>query len=430
MLKQLLMVAGVERYFQIARCFRDEDLRADRQPEFTQLDLEMSFVGEDDVLGLMEDLYTNLVRTVTPEKKVISPFARLTWREAMDRYGSDKPDLRFSLELKDLSDIARRSGLGIFTAALDQGGVVKGLVAPGCAGLSRRELEELTETARARGARGLAAIALEGESGASLDGLTMEDVRSALARHLTIELVKEIGGQLEAKRGDLILIVAAPAGVTNAALGALRNGLGQRLKLADPHTLAFALVTEFPLFEWNETQDRLDFGHNPFSAPHAEDLEKLEDAAATLLRGNDGRRVVVSRAQFDELQLGRLRSRAYDIVVNGLELASGSIRIHRPELQADVFRLLGYAPEQIREQFGHMLEAFEYGAPPHGGIAPGIDRTVMVLAGETSLREVIPFPKTQTAQDLMTGAPSPVDSAQLDLLHLAVVAEESKPTAS
>ncbi|MBI4236779.1 MAG: aspartate--tRNA ligase [Chloroflexi bacterium] len=413
-LKQLLMVAGVERYFQIARCFRDEDLRADRQPEFTQLDLEMSFVEEEDILGLMEELYIGLVRAVAPAMKVAaSPFPRLTYREAMDRYGSDKPDLRFGLELGDLSDLAGRSGLGIFMAALEQGGIVKGLAAPGYAGASRREMEEMTEIARGRGARGLVTIALEGEPGAPVAVLTPEGVRSAVARHLSIEQVREMGQRLNARLGDLLLIVAAPPPVANAALSALRTELGRRLSLADPQALAFAFVTEFPLFEWNAEQHRWDSAHHPFTAPHPADRERLEAAFAAFERAGG---VAPSR----DLDLAPIRSRAYDLVVNGMELASGSIRVHQRELQERLLGLLGYSVAQAQERFGHLLEALEFGAPPHGGIAPGIDRTVAILAGEPTIREVIPFPKTQTAQDLMTGAPSLVDPAQLDELHLAI----------
>ena len=395
-LKQLLMVAGVERYFQIARCFRDEDLRADRQPEFTQLDLEMSFVDESDMLSLMEDLYVRIVEEVAPERRMQRPFPRLTYAEALSKYGSDKPDLRFGMELRDLSEIARGSGLGVFTGALEQGGIVKGILAPGSASFPRRELDRLTEMARERGARGLVTIGFEGEAGEPLAALQEDGVRSAVARHLAIETVREIGEALDAKLGDLALMVAGPADVVHASLSALRNDLGATLELADPNELAFAFVTDFPLFEWHEESARWDSTHHPFTAPRPEDASKLESAP------------------------GEVLSRAYDAVVNGYEVASGSIRIHDQEMQSRIFKLLGYTDEETRERFGHLLEAFEYGAPPHGGFASGIDRLVAVLAGEANIREVIAFPKTQSGQDLMTSAPSPVDADQLAELHLGV----------
>ena len=395
-MKQLLMVAGLERYFQIARCFRDEDPRADRQPEFTQLDLEMSFVDEDDILSLIEDLCVQIVEQAAPEKRMRQPFPRLTYEEAMSRYGSDKPDLRFGLELHDLSEIAGRSGLGVFTGALEQGGVVKGILAPMSAGFARRELDQLTELVRERGARGLVTIGLEGEKGAPLSALEPSGVRSAVARHLTIETVQEIGEMLGARLGDLALIVAGPTDVVHASLSALRNELGKRLALIDPDELAFAFITDFPLFERHADSGRWNSSHHPFTAPNPDHLSKLESAP------------------------GEVLSRAYDAVVNGYEVASGSIRIHDQDLQARIFSLLGYAPEETRERFGALLEAFEYGAPPHGGFACGIDRLVAVLAGEASIREVIPFPKTQNAQDLMMSAPSPVDADQLAELGLGL----------
>ena len=394
-LKQLLMVAGVERYFQIARCFRDEDQRADRQPEFTQLDLEMSFVDETDVLDLMEELYTGLARETAPHMSVTSPFPRMTYAEAMRRFGSDKPDLRFGIEITDISSIVADSGVGVFTSALaETGGTVRGIVAPGCAGYSRRELENLTEIVRGQGARGLATIGLDAEAGTSIADLQPDNVRSALARHLDIETVRVIAEAMGAGAGDLLLIVAAHENVASASLSALRTELGERLELADPDELVFAFVTEFPLFEAGDEEGSLNSVHHPFTAPTPEDAGLLEESPTSV------------------------RSRAYDLVVNGLELGSGSIRIHDRELQDRIFALLGHSPDEIQERFGHMLEAFEYGVPPHGGFAPGIDRTVMVLAGEPNIREVIPFPKTQSAQDLMMSAPSTVDEQQLVDLNL------------
>ena len=408
-LKQLLMVAGVERYFQIARCFRDEDLRADRQPEFTQLDLEMSFIDENDVLTLMEELYTGLAKATAPAKTVPTPFPRMTYAEAMRRFGSDKPDLRFGLEITDLTDVVRDSGVAVFTSVLAHpGGTVRGIVAPGCARYSRREIDGLTELVRAQGPRGLAAIGLDGESGAPLAELTQENVRSALARHLEVETVRSIAEAMGASFGDMILIVAAQEDVANAGLSTLRNELGARLSLADPEELAFAFVTEFPMFEAASDGDSgaqaLNSVHHPFTAPVPEDAGMLEDSPTSV------------------------RSRAYDLVVNGMELGSGSIRIHDRALQDRIFALLGHSPEEIQERFGHMLEAFEYGVPPHGGFAPGIDRTVMVLAGEPNIREVIAFPKTQSAQDMMMGAPSAVDDGQLRDLNLQLRAPAAAPT--
>lgn len=394
-LKQLLMVAGVERYFQIARCFRDEDQRADRQPEFTQLDLEMSFVDETDVLDLMEELYTGLAHATAPHMRVTSPFPRMTYAEAMRRFGSDKPDLRFGMEITDISSIVADSGVGVFTSALaESGGAVRGIVAPGCAGYSRRELENLTEIVRGQGARGLATIGLDAEAETAIADLQPDNVRSALARHLDIETVRSIADAMRASAGDLLLIVAAHEDTVSASLSALRTELGERLELADPDELSFAFVTEFPLFEAGDEEGNLNSVHHPFTAPTPEDAGLLEESPTAV------------------------RSRAYDLVVNGLELGSGSIRIHDRELQDRIFALLGHSPEEIQERFGHMLEAFEYGVPPHGGFAPGIDRTVMVLAGEPNIREVIPFPKTQSAQDLMMSAPSTVDEQQLVDLNL------------
>ena len=392
-LKQLLMVAGVERYFQIAKCFRDEDSRADRQPEHTQLDLEMSFVEEEDILQLMEELFTSLVETVTPEKKITKPWPRLAYEDAMERYGSDKPDLRFGLELGDLSDIVSDSEFGVFRDAVAAGGRVKGIRAPGCGGYSRNQLEELNKLVKNSGARGLLTISLGNEPG-DIDLLTMDMVKSVAARFLTLDQVREIAGRLGASRGDLLLIAAGDKKMVGRVLSDLRLEMGRRLNLADPDTLVFAFIQNFPLFKWDEAVGRWDSEHHPFTAPRDEDIPLLDTAP------------------------GEMHSKHYDIVCNGLELASGSIRIHHADLQRKVFRLLGHTDEQIDERFGHMLEAFGYGAPPHGGIAPGIDRFVMILAGEETIREVIAFPKNQNAADLTLNAPSPVSEEQLAELHL------------
>jgi len=392
-LKQLLMVAGVEKYFQIAKCFRDEDTRADRQPEFTQLDLEMSFVEKEDILSLVEELFTSMVETIKPEMQVIKPFPRLSYAEAMERYGTDKPDLRFGLEIKDLSDIAAQCDFSVFRSVLANGGKVKGICAPGCATYTRHQLDELNKLARGLGAEGLVTISL-GTPGGSLDNLTIEMVKSVAAKFLTLDQVKQMAGRLGANMGDLLLIVAAKPELGNAVLGELRQEMGHRLGLAQPNVLAFAFIVDFPLLEWNEAEGRWEPMHHPFTAPRDEDVPLLDTAPE------------------------KVRSKHYDMVCNGCEIAGGSIRIYSSHLQRKIFRLLGYSDDQIEERFGHLLDAFDYGAPPHGGIAPGIDRIVMLLAGEETIREVIAFPKNQSATDLTFNAPSPVTEEQLTELHL------------
>jgi aspartyl-tRNA synthetase len=390
-LKQLLMVAGYDRYFQIARCFRDEDQRADRQPEFTQLDMELSFVEQEDVLALIERLFSELVRAVTPHKRLLTPFPRLTYAEAMARYGSDKPDLRYGLELVDVGDVLMGTQFNVFKGALERGGQVKGLRAPGCGGYSRKQLDELTELARAGGARGLAWVAL----GAGADA----EVRSSFGRFVSVEEMAGIIERLGGQPGDLLLLVADNPRVVAATLDKLRREFATRLELADPDTLAFAWVVDFPLLEWNEDEQRWDAVHHPFTAPLDEDLALLDSDP------------------------GKARAKAYDVILNGYEAGGGSIRIYRREVQQKLFDLLGISRETAQAQFGHMLEAFEYGAPPHGGIAPGIDRLVMLLADEPTIREVMAFPKTQQAADLMTNAPSPVDERQLRELHIRLASE-------
>jgi aspartyl-tRNA synthetase len=391
--KQLSMVAGVDRYFQIARCFRDEDLRANRQPEFTQLDLEMSFVEQEDVLGVCEALFTSLTESLSNKRVLHKPWRRIKWHEAMDRYGSDKPDLRYDLSIVDASDIFADSPLQVFAGAVRSGGVVRGIRAPGAASLSRREIDELTEFARANGARGLAWASLGGS-----------EVRSSFVRNLGEGEAERLWQRLEAREGDLVLLVADRVEVARTSLGALRRELARRLNLIQQDVMAWAFVVEFPWFERDEITGRLTFMHHPFTMPFDEDLPLLDT---------------------DPI---RVRARAYDVVANGEELASGSIRVHRADIQARLFELLGYSPERIQSNFGHMLRAFQYGAPPHGGIAPGIDRVVSMLADEDSIREVIPFPKNQSAQDLMMSSPSPVQPDLLEDLHIRVVEPSTVPS--
>lgn len=385
-LKQLLMVAGMDRYFQIARCFRDEDLRGDRQPEFTQLDLEMSFVERDEVLALVEQLYTEMIPVVTPHKKLLaSPWPKFSHKEILERYGTDKPDLRFGMELIDVSELFAKSEFRVFQSSIESGGVIKCIVAPGCAEYSRKEVDVLTESARALGARGLATLALTGEG-----------LKGTAAKFVTAEEADAVKSQTGAKEGDLILFAADQRPVVNKVLGGLRLIFRDRLKLADPNLLAFAWVVDFPMFAWNEEEQKWDAEHHPFTMPQVEDLPKFETNPAEIL------------------------SDAYDMVCNGYEMASGSIRIHRTDIQLKVFQMLGLSGDQIEQKFGHMLEAFEYGAPPHGGMAPGIDRLVMVLADEPNIREVIAFPKNQAGRDVMADAPSEVEPRQLKELHIEI----------
>ncbi len=395
-LKQLLMVSGVERYFQIARCFRDEDLRADRQPEFTQLDLEMSFVDEGDVLTLIEGLYGDMVREITPRFKIKTPFPRITYVDAMARYGSDKPDLRYGLEMADASDLAAETEFRVFHNVLSEGGIIKAMAVPGKGGLSGSDMRRMEDTAKGFGAGGMSHVRLTGDG--ALDTLTDADALLSPGLRMPVEWVRSLAERAGASRGDLIILMAGPPRMANQWLSAMRSHIAEEMQLADPDVLLFAFVTDFPLFDWNDDNNRWDSTHHPFTAP-APGFEKMLDGE----------------------NLSAIPSRAYDLVCNGSELASGSIRIHKRGLQEKIFAILGYSPEDISDRFGHILEAFDYGAPPHGGIAPGIDRLVAMLAGAESLREVIAFPKTQSGSDLLFGAPSPVEPSQLQDLAIRIV---------
>ncbi len=377
--KQILMVAGLDRYYQVVRCFRDEDLRADRQPEFTQLDVEMSFVAEADVMELVERMLAEVWRQAAGAE-VPTPFPRLTYAEALRRYGSDKPDTRYGMELTDLSGTFGGTGFRAFASVLDAGGVVKGFAAPGAAGWSRKDLDDLVVEARGRGATGLVWIAYAGT-----------EARSPVEKHLAAAEVAGIREATGAGDGDLVLVVADREPQANTVLDGMRRLMADRLGLVPEDRWDFLWITEPPVFEWSEEDQRWVSVHHPFTAPATDDL-----APETA------------------------RARAYDVVLNGWELGGGSIRIHRPKLQRRVFDALGLTAEEAEEKFGFLLEAFRYGVPPHGGIALGIDRLVMILAGLANIREVIAFPKTQSGADLLTGAPAPVDPAQLREVGLQV----------
>jgi len=388
--KQLLMIAGFDRYFQIARCFRDEDLRADRQPEFTQIDIEMSFADEDDVMTVNEGFIAQLLREYKGVE-VKLPFRRMTWREAMNRYGSDKPDLRFGLELKDVSLEVRGSAFSAFEDALAAGGSVRAIRVPGAADkLSRKRIDELTALAKTYRAKGLAWMSLKEE------GLSC-----SFAKHLTAEQLDALLKKTGAEKGDVVFLVSdAKDAVVFASLGALRLELGRSLGLIDENRFELLWVTEFPLLEWDEEEQRFMAMHHPFTSPRDEDIDLMETDP------------------------GRVRAKAYDMVMNGNEIGGGSIRIHSAELQERMFKAIGFTHEAAWKRFGYFMEAFKYGTPPHGGLAFGLDRIVMLLTGSTNIREVIAFPKVQTAACLMTDAPGPVEQKQLDELHIALALEE------
>ena len=410
-LKQLLMVAGIDRYFQIARCFRDEDLRGDRQPEFTQLDLEMSFVDEATVMDFVETMTIEVSRATVPDRPIAQvPFPRFTYDEALERFGTDKPDLRFGMELVDLGpDLAGGSGFRVFDEALAAGGRVKAVVAPGMGGLSRREIDELTEFAKRYGAKGLAHLSIEASG----------EVRSPIAKFLGDDLAPRLARTAGADPGDLVLIVADAPAVAAEVLGRIRVELGGRLGLADPDVLSYVWVHRFPMYQWDLENGRWDATHNPFSGVVPEDEPLLVTASGDAAHPSP------------DDPAGRARAMQYDIALNGWELGGGSVRIHRRDLLERSFALQGYDLARMRNMFGAMLEAFEYGAPPHGGIALGIDRWAALLARQTNIREVMAFPKTQSGNDLMLEAPSAPDPAQyaeLGLRFVGVPGREQPPS--
>ncbi len=383
-LKQLLMVSGLDRYFQIARCFRDEAQRADRQPEFTQLDIEMSFVTPEDVMGLIEQLFVELTERFT-DKSFNRPFTRLTYAEAMERFGSDRPDLRFGLEFQNVTEALSGTGFKAFSGVIERGGVIKAIVVPGCAGYTRSQIDEITELAKEHGAKGLATFALR-------DG----EVKSPVAKFLSDREIAAITTDIGAVDGDLVLIVADSFDVVSKALSALRTHFGAVLGLADPNVFHYLWIYEFPLLEWDEEGQRWDATHNPFSGFLEEDRPLLQTDP------------------------GAVRAKQYDLTLNGFEIGGGSVRMHTRGDQSMIFGMMGHSEESQQERFGAILDALEFGAPPHGGIAMGIDRWVMFAADETNIREVMAFPKNQRGVDLMFDAPSPVEEQQLVDVGLAL----------
>ena len=387
--KQILMCSGCDRYFQIAKCFRDEDLRADRQPEFTQIDMELSFVDVDDVIDVNERLLAKLFKEVLGEE-VTLPIPRMTWQEAMDRYGSDKPDIRFGMELQDVTEVVKDCEFVVFKGAIEQGGTVRGINAKGQGCMPRKKIDKLVSFAKDYGAKGLAYIAIQE------DGTVKSSFGKFMKEEEMDALIQAMGGE----NGDLLLFAADKNKVVWAVLGALRLELARQMELLDKSEYKFLWVTEFPLLEWSDEEERFMAMHHPFTMPMEEDLQYIDSDP------------------------GRVRAKAYDIVLNGNEIGGGSIRIFNPEIQSKMFEVLGFTPEQAQEQFGFLLTAFKYGVPPHAGLAYGLDRMVMLMAKEDSIRDVIAFPKVKDASDLMTEAPTMVDEKQLAELGITVVEEE------
>ena len=395
--KQLLMVSGFERYFQIVKCYRDEDLRADRQPEFTQLDLEMSFVNESDVMQLNEELIISLLEKYAFGYEWNTSFPQMTYATAMEKYGTDRPDLRYGLEINDYSDVFRNSEFKVFSSAIENGARIRGIVVPGGTTLARKSLDSFIDIARQAGAAGLVWIQINGSG--SVDDISIDDIKSPAAKFLSLEEIIQLANIANAVRGDLIILAADMDLITSRALDAVRRAAASKLELINSNRLDFVWITEFPLFEWDEGESRWSATHHLFTAPIDEDKKYLDSDPS------------------------QVRSRAYDVVCNGQEIGGGSVRIHSRDDQLQILHLLGISTEDAQEKFGHMLDAFEFGAPPHGGIAWGMDRTVALIAGEQDIREVIAFPKTKSAVDLVTGAPAMVSEDQLSDVHISV-----KPT--
>jgi len=383
--KQLLMCSGYDRYFQLAKCFRDEDLRADRQPEFTQIDMELSFVDIDDVIDVNERLLKRLFKEVL-DLDIELPIQRMTWNEAMNRFGSDKPDIRFGMELKDISDIVKGYGFGVFAGAIDNGGTVRGINANGQGAMPRKKIDALVDFAKGYGAKGLAYIAL-GENG---------EIKSSFAKFMTEEQMNAIIERMEGKPGDLLLFAADQTKLVWSVLGALRLEIADELGLRKPDEYKFLWITEFPLFEWSDEQNRLLAMHHPFTMMMEEDIDLLDTAPE------------------------KVRAKAYDITLNGVEIGGGSVRIHQDDIQKKMFNILGFTDERANEQFGFLLNAFKYGVPPHAGLAYGLDRLVMLMAKTDNIRDVIAFPKVKDASCLLTGAPDVVDEAQLEELGIEI----------
>ena len=389
--KQLLMCSGCDRYFQLARCYRDEDLRADRQPEFTQIDMEMSFADVDDVIGVNEKLLQKLFKEVC-NFDITLPIPRMTWREAMDRFGSDKPDLRFGMELKNVTELVRNCGFGVFTGAIENGGSVRGINAEGQGAMPRKKIDALVEFAKGFGAKGLAYLAIQ-EDGS---------YKCSFAKFMTEEELKALADAMDGKPGDLLLFAADKDKVVFDVLGNLRLELAKQLGLLKKDDFKFLWVTEFPLLEYSEEENRYVAMHHPFTMPMDEDLPLIDTNP------------------------GAVRAKAYDIVLNGTEMGGGSVRIHQADIQAKMFEVLGFTPERANEQFGFLLEAFKYGVPPHAGLAYGFDRMIMLMVGADSIRDVIAFPKVKDASCLMTEAPTPVDPKQLEELGIEVSKAEEE----
>ena len=384
--KQMLMCSGYDRYMQIARCFRDEDLRADRQPEFTQIDMELSFVDVDDVIDVNERLLAYLFKEVLGVT-VSLPIQRMTWQEAMDRFGSDKPDLRFGMELKDITELVKNCGFGVFTQAVENGGSVRGINAKGQGAMPRKKIDALVDFAKGYGAKGLAYIAIQDDG----------TVKSSFSKFMTEEEMKAIIGALDGENGDLLLFAADRNKIVWSVLGALRVELAEQMGLLDKNDYKFLWVTEFPQFEWSDEEERFVAMHHPFTMPMDEDLDKLESDP------------------------GSVRAKAYDIVLNGTEIGGGSVRIHQADVQQRMFKALGLSPEVANEKFGFLLDAFKYGVPPHAGLAYGLDRLVMLMAKRDSIRDVIAFPKVKDASCLLTNAPDVVDEKQLRELSIDII---------